>query len=88
MLTNEIRRDFTFVHPEYLATDKYLIQGNQIHLDNKENYQNYKLVIIPGGKVISISKISGISYIQKNGQPYTKCKLNLKAVNSTFLIGK
>jgi len=67
MLTNEIRRDFTFVHPEYLATDKYLIRGNQIHLDNKENLQDYKLVIIPGGKVISVKTLRKIKAFYDNG---------------------
>ncbi len=67
MLTNEIRRDFTFVHPEYLATDNYLIQGNQLHLDNKENFQDYKLVIIPGGKVISVKTLRKIKAFYDNG---------------------
>ena len=54
MLTNEIRRDFTFVHPEYLASDKYSVQKEQLHLNNKENFQDYQTIIIPGGKVISV----------------------------------
>ncbi len=67
MLTNEIRRDFTFVHPEYLASDKYLIQGNQLHLDNRGNYQDYKLIIIPGGKVISVKTLRKIKAFYDNG---------------------
>lgn len=67
MLTNDIRRDFTFVHPEYLATDKYLVKGNQLHLNNKENYQDYKLIIIPGGKVISVKALQKIKNFYDNG---------------------
>jgi hypothetical protein len=67
MLTNEIRRDFTFVHPEYLATGKYLIQKSRLHLDNKENFQDYKLIIIPGGKVISAEALRKIKLFYDAG---------------------
>lgn len=60
MLTNDIRRDFTFVHPEYLATDKYSIIKNSIHLNNEENYQDYKLLIVPAGKTIAYKTLQKI----------------------------
>ena len=60
MLTKEIRRDFTFVHPEYLASEKYSIRNDLLHLNNVENYQDYKLIILPGGKVISLKAIQKI----------------------------
>jgi hypothetical protein len=64
MLTNEIHCDFTFVHPEYLATDKYSVQKGLLHLNNKENFQDYNTIIIPGGKVISTEAI----FIRRNRQ--------------------
>jgi hypothetical protein len=67
MLTNEIRRDFTFVHPEYLATDKYSVQKGQLHLNNKENFQDYKTIIIPGGKVISVEALRKIKQFYEDG---------------------
>lgn len=67
MLTNEIRRDFTFVHPEYLATDKYSVQKGQLHLNNKENFQDYKTIIIPGGKVISVEVLRKIKQFYEDG---------------------
>jgi hypothetical protein len=67
MLTNEIRRDFTFVHPEYLATDKYSILKGQMHLNNKENFQDYKALIVPGGKVISIAALRKIKQFYDEG---------------------
>lgn len=67
MLTNEIRRDFTFVHPEYLATDKYSVQKGQLHLNNNENFQDYKIIIIPGGKVISVEALRKIKQFYDAG---------------------
>jgi hypothetical protein len=67
MLTNEIRRDFTFVHPEYLATDNYSVQKGQLHLNNKENFQDYKTIIIPGGKVISVEALRKIKQFYDAG---------------------
>ena len=56
MLTNEVRRDFTFVHPEYLATDKYSIDKGELRL-NTENFQEYNVMIIPGGRIIQLASL-------------------------------
>lgn len=67
LLTNEIRRDFTFVHPEFLVSDKYEIQNDILQLDHVKNYQEYRLVIIPGGKVISIDALRKIKDYYDHG---------------------
>jgi hypothetical protein len=67
ILTNEIRRDFTFIHPEYLATDKYQITAGNLHLNNKENYQDYKTIIIPGGSVIALNTLQKIKKFYDEG---------------------
>lgn len=67
MLTNEIRRDFTFLHPEYLATNKYSVRKGQLHLNNEENFQDYKTIIIPGGKVISVQTLRKIKQFYEAG---------------------
>ena len=67
MLTNEIRRDFTFIHPEYLATDKYSVQKEKLHLNNMENFQDYQIIIIPGGKVISVGALRKIKQFYDAG---------------------
>lgn len=67
VLTNEIRRDFTFIHPESLATDKYKVNAGNLHLDNKENYQDYKVIIIPGGKVIALDALEKIKKFYDEG---------------------
>ncbi len=50
-LTCHVRRDFTFLHPEALAA-QCTLQGASLHLNNATNWQDYRAVIIPGGKVI------------------------------------
>ncbi len=67
ILTNDIRRDFSFIHPEQLATDKYMVQKGNLHLNNKTNYQDYKLIIIPGGKVISLKTLQKIKQFYDAG---------------------
>jgi hypothetical protein len=54
LLTNELRRDFTFVHPEDLHNGKITIDGSELQLNNEVNVQRYKTIIIPGGEVISV----------------------------------
>lgn len=60
ILTNEIRQDFTFVHPEFLVTDKYKIEDKKVILNNNDNYQEYNVMIIPGGKVMSAATLKKI----------------------------
>ena len=66
-LTSEIRRDFTFVHPEYLATDQYSVQKGTLHLNNKENFQDYQTILVPGGKVISLAALRKIKHFYDAG---------------------
>lgn len=67
ILTNEIRQDFTFVHPEFLITDTYSIENESIKLNNKVNHQDYKVMIIPGGKVISVKALQKIKQFYDEG---------------------
>ena len=67
LLTNEIRRDFTFIHPEYLATDKYQISAGNLHLNNTEAHQDYKTLIIPGGSVIALNTFEKIKKFYDEG---------------------
>lgn len=60
MLSEEIYRDFTFVHPELLLTDKYEISDCKLKLLNKENFQDYDVLIMPAQKVMSVRTLSKI----------------------------
>ena len=67
LLTNQIRQDFTFVHPEYFLDEKYLIGDGTVTLDNRENAQTYRALIITGGNIISYRTLEKIRDFYKNG---------------------
>ncbi|MFY0652806.1 MAG: hypothetical protein JXQ96_12260 [Cyclobacteriaceae bacterium] len=67
LLSNEIRRDFTFVHPEFFLDDKYLIEDKKVKLNNAENYQEYKIMIITGSKSISYKTLEKLKSFYDNG---------------------
>ncbi|MDO5571647.1 MAG: glycosyl hydrolase [Bacteroidales bacterium] len=67
ILTNEIREDFTYIHPEDLSNGKISIDGNNLRLNNNVNVQNYKLLILPGGEVISADALKKVCEYLKNG---------------------
>lgn len=67
ILTNQIHRDFTFVHPEDLCNGKITAQGSELLLNNIENTQRFKVLIMPGGKVISLSTLKVIKKYYDNG---------------------
>jgi len=54
MLLNQVHRDFTFIHPDIFLSDRIRINGRTLNLENMINWQNYRALIIPGGKVISL----------------------------------
>lgn len=69
MLTGQIRQDFTFVHPEELATDKYQIKDGELHLSNSVTHQQYKLLIMPSSQVLSVAAMEKIkAYYQAGGK--------------------
>ena len=57
LLTNELRRDFTFVHPEDLHNGKIVAEGKELILNNTVNIQRYKVLLLPGGEVISVETL-------------------------------
>jgi hypothetical protein len=67
MLTNEVHRDFTFLHPEILSSEKCVLNNDKLVLNNKINKQSYKVLIVPGGKVISVKALEKIKAFYDNG---------------------
>jgi hypothetical protein len=53
-LFRELRIDYTYVHPEVL-TQKCLVSGNKLVLNNIENREEYRVLIVPGGNTISVA---------------------------------
>lgn len=66
-LTNEIRRDFTFIHPEFFLDDKYSIKDGTVNLTNKENFQEYKALILSGCNIIAPKTLEKILDFYKSG---------------------
>ena len=54
MLLNQVHRDFTFLHPDVLLSEKVKLNGSSLELVNQVNRQSYKVVILPGEEVISL----------------------------------
>lgn len=68
VLTDLLHRDFTFLHPEVLDK-KCFIQEKELVLDNKVNYERYKVLLIPSMSGISSTNLEKIvSYYQNGGQ--------------------
>ncbi len=67
LLTGQIQRDFTFLHPEDFVTDKYQIGNGQIKLNTPSTGQTYKLLIMPSGKVLSVETLRKIRDYYRSG---------------------
>jgi hypothetical protein len=79
MLTCEVRRDFTFLHPDALA-EKCTLKNDTLCLTNACNAESYKVMIITGGKVIERRALQKIkSFYENGGQVIATTCLPLKA---------
>ena len=54
-----LREDFTFLHPQVLEQN-CIIEGNKLILNNKINREEYSVLIVPGGKVLSLESAEKI----------------------------
>jgi len=66
MLSSEICRDFTWLHPEILD-ERCTVAGDTLKLNNKVNYENYKVIIIPAVQTISWTNLQKIKQFYENG---------------------
>jgi hypothetical protein len=57
LLTGDLHRDFTFIHPDDLASDHLKIGRGRLTLDNAVNRQEYRVMILPGGEVIGLAAL-------------------------------
>lgn len=79
-LTNDIRRDFTFVHPEFFLDDRYRIEQGLIRLNNQENYQTYHTMIITGSNIISYRTLAKLqAFYEKGGTLIATTQLPFKS---------
>lgn len=67
ILSNDIRRDFTFIHPEFFLNEKYVVENGTVKLQNKENYQEYKVLFLTGCKTISYKTLQKLQDFYESG---------------------
>ena len=56
-LTCDLHRDFTFLHPDDLASDRLKVGPGRLTLDNVANRQDYRVIVLPGGEVIGLAAL-------------------------------
>ncbi len=61
-----VRRDFTYLHPEVLD-EKCTVEGNQIVLKNKTNWERYRVFILPGSRAISVKTLRKVKKFYDQG---------------------
>jgi hypothetical protein len=66
LLALNVRRDFTFLHPEVLD-EKCRVAGAEIQLSHKVNSQHYKVFILPGARAIHWSNLKKIQQFYDQG---------------------
>ncbi|MGF7078715.1 glycosyl hydrolase [Mucilaginibacter sp. UYCu711] len=67
LLTNNLHRDFSFIHPQLFTGAKYRVSQKQVVLNNKVNKQTYKVIILPAGKVISYPALKKLQTFYQQG---------------------
>ena len=66
MLFRGLRVDYTYLHPEVL-TGRTAIGKGLLTLDNKENREEFRVLIVPGGDTISAGAARRILEFYRNG---------------------
>jgi hypothetical protein len=54
MLYRGMRLDFTYLHPEVLES-KCTVEGTRLVLNNRENREEFRVIIVPGGSTIPVA---------------------------------
>ena len=66
LLTGEIRRDFTLLHPEVID-ERCRVDGAELSLDNKENRERFKVLLLPACRTIYLSNLKKVKQFYDNG---------------------
>lgn len=66
LLSGVIRKDFTYLHPEAVA-QKTSVNGDTLRLNNDVNFEEYKVIIMPGAKTISWEALKKIKEFYDGG---------------------
>lgn len=80
LLTNELRRDFTFIHPEFLLEDKYTIAQGSLKLSHAENWQAYHTLFLTGSSVASLKTLEKLrDFVSSGGTLIATTQLPFKS---------
>ncbi len=66
LLTGEIKRDFTFLHPE-TVDQRCRVEGAEFVLGNQSHPQRYRVVILPACRTIRVGNLQKIRDFMRNG---------------------
>ena len=78
-LFHGLRVDYTYVHPEVLA-ERCTVEGAKLILNNKENREEYSVLIVPGGDTLSVAAAAKIKeFYDKGGVVISTSKLPTKS---------
>ena len=78
-LTNELDRDFQFLHPEVLQ-DACRVDKNGLTLANTKQYNTFRTLIVPSSKTISVANLAKIlTFFEAGGQVIFTTQLPVKS---------
>jgi len=66
LLTGEVKRDFTFLHPETL-TERCSVDGAELVLNNTNCWARYRVVILPACRTIRADNLSKVRDFLRQG---------------------
>ncbi|MCX6630070.1 MAG: hypothetical protein NTW28_20830, partial [Candidatus Solibacter sp.] len=73
------RVDYTYLHPEVLA-GRCSVEGKRLILNNKENREEFSVLIVPGGDTLSVAAAARIrEFYDKGGVVIATSKLPNKS---------
>jgi hypothetical protein len=79
VLFRGVRVDYTYLHPEVLA-GRCTVEGRKLILNNKENREEYSVLIVPGGGTLSVAAAAKIKeFYDKGGAVIASSKLPTKS---------
>ncbi|MCI8497690.1 MAG: hypothetical protein HFE85_05530, partial [Clostridiales bacterium] len=65
-LSTTLRRDYTYLHPETL-TERCTVEGDTLRLNNEINFEQYKVFVMPGCKIIDYDALLQIKKFYDQG---------------------
>ena len=74
MLSTQIRKDFSFIHPEVFDR-KCEVRNNKLRLNNEMNFEEFKIIILPGCSTMSVSNAKKLLEFYNQGGMIIATKL-------------